>query len=359
MTGSEWFNTRAGGLNRYFSDLYGALRNLNEAEVDAAAFGVSPEGEVSWGPAAGGTVRRVQATRRATTDLRNVDIVDFHFALYGPRISQIKGAVKVVHFQGPWAEESRASGDRRLSILVKRQVELARYRKVDHFIVLSAPFRDVLVDQYGVPADAISILSPGVDLERFSSRNRCPITVSANPVVLCVRRLERRMGIDVLINSWRDVALVYPHAQLRIVGTGNEEDSLRALALRSPYSSQIHFLGRVGDTELIEEYERSTITVVPTRELEGFGLIALESMAIGKPPIVTDCGGLPDAVRGLDPSLIVPIENQDALARRIIAALKGDRPSADLCVRHAQAFSWREVARRHIDLYQNLKSANA
>lgn len=174
------------------------------------------------------------------------------------------------------------------------------------------------------------------------------------PVVLCARRLEKRMGIDVLISGWPSVVAEHPQAQLVIVGTGTYEGELRTMASESPASSSITFEGRVSDSRLAELYRRSTVTAIPSLSLEGFGLIALESLASGRAPIVTACGGLPDSVIGLDPSLIVPPGDKVVLAERISAALSGVRPTPTQCRAHAETFDWRTIARTHLDLYSSL-----
>lgn len=85
-------------------------------------------------------------------------------------------------------------------------------------------------------------------------------------------------------------------------------------------------------------------------------MIALESLAAGRAPVVTDCGGLPDAVRGLDPSLIVPAGDAEALADRIAAALSGRVPGRRQCRAHAETYSWDAAAQRHVALYEELVS---
>jgi glycosyltransferase involved in cell wall biosynthesis len=96
--------------------------------------------------------------------------------------------------------------------------------------------------------------------------------------------------------------------------------------------------------------------VVPTRALEGFGLIALESLAAGRAPIVTDVGGLPDSVRGFDESLIVSPDNEQMLGERIVRALKGERPTPDQCRTRAAEFTWSRCVQRHLTAYAELAS---
>lgn len=348
MTGAEWFSAAPGGLNRYFTELYGALRRYGEIEVTATAFGAAPEGGRSWGSPRGSTFHRA---RRAFADRASADrkyILDRHFCLYGPATS----GPLVVHFHGPWAAESRIAGETDRTVRIKYLLERLRYSRADRFVVLSNHFRDVLASNYRVAPDRIAVIAPGVDPDRFPATD--PPHDDGPPTVLCVRRLERRMGIDTLIRCWPAVLDRHPDARLVIVGTGTAETELRALAAGR---ESITFAGRVGDDRLARLYAEAACTAVPSVALEGFGLIALESLAAGRPPIVADCGGLPDSVRELDPSLVVPPGDPQALAHRLATALDGDRPSPKRCRAHAESFSWDATARRHLALYRELSDS--
>lgn len=350
MTGSEWFGDRSGGLNRYFESLFLAMKARSEGEVTAQSFGTPPPGGDSWGPVGQNAIARARSLTRAV-NLDSEAVLDRHFCLYGQSVGwKRKRPTLVAHFQGPWAGESQVAGGSRLSVAAKYAIERVRHSRADHFVVLSERFKDILTENYGADATRISVLAPGVDLERFR--------VAANRhsgEALCVRRLERRMGIDHLIKAWLAVHSVQPHAILRIVGTGTDERRLRQLVHDLKLNHCIVFEGAVSDDRLVQLYEASQFTVVPSIALEGFGLIALESLATGTPPIVTDCGGLPDAVKGLDKSLIVPPRDEDALAARIDEALAGKIPSAASCRTHAETFSWDSVAAKHFALYRTLK----
>ncbi|MGW1738102.1 glycosyltransferase family 4 protein [Nocardia sp. NPDC001965] len=351
MTGSEWFGTTPGGLNRYFTDLFGALRTRPGIEVSAAAFGTAPAGGRSWGPADGSTWHRARAAfrDRPVPAPGRPAVLDRHFALYGPPARDSRARHLVVHFHGPWAAESRAAGGGALAAGAKYTLERLRARPADRFVVLSAYFRDLLVHDYQVRPEAVAVIAPGVDLDRFRP---APVPEPDAPVVLCVRRLEHRMGIDVLLRAWPAVRSAHPTARLVLVGTGSAEAGLREQA--HGLGASVAFTGRVTDTELTGWYARAAVTVVPSVALEGFGLIALESLAAGRAPVVTECGGLPDSVRDLDSSLIVPPGDADALAARLAAALDGAVPGPDRCRAHAETFSWAAAADRHIALYREL-----
>jgi glycosyltransferase involved in cell wall biosynthesis len=255
-----------------------------------------------------------------------------------------------VHFHGPWAQESRIAGSGMAATHTKYWLERVRYLRADRYVVLSDSFRDLLVRTYRVPEQRIRVIAPGIDLDRFSK----PGQSKASPVVLCVRRLERRMGIHVLLRCWPQVIAAHPDARLVIVGTGNEEGALRAQAAESGLGESVSFEGHASDSLLTRLYQEAALTVVPSVALEGFGLIALESLAAGRAPIVTNCGGLPDSVQGLDPSLIVPPNNADGLADRIVRGLDGQVPQSWQCRAHAESFSWEAAAQRHLAMYREL-----
>jgi len=350
MSGSEWFGSVAGGLNRYFESLFLALSERPDVVVTAQAFGVPVGRGESWGPHERGTLARIRASR-APYPLPPHAILDRHFGLYSPPRAD---SILVSHFQGPWAVESRVAGESAAKVWVKYLVERLAHARVERFIVLSDAFKEILVERYKVQEERIRVIAPGVDLDRFRVVER-PDT--SDPIVLCVRRLERRMGIDVLLEAWREIASDVHGVTLVIVGSGSEEGALRQQAHALDLRDTVHFAGRISDEQMADYYARSLFTVVPTIALEGFGLIALESLASGRAPIVTNCGGLPDSVRGLDARLIVRPGDARALAERMQSALEGDVPSPSACRAHAESFSWDTVADRHVRLYRQLNQA--
>ena len=355
MTGSQWFSTTAGGLNRYFTDLYEALHGRSDIDVSAAAFGEPEPGGQSWGPSEGSTLSRFRTSYWHAWDIPRGTIIDRHFCLYG-RPAAVPGRRHplVVHFHGPWAAEAAIAGSSKRNVRAKYLMERMRYSRADRVVVLSQHFRQLLVDDYGIAEDRVQVIPPGVNLRRFGAALGATSPAGGPRTVLCVRRLDPRMGIDVLLRAWRTVQSGTSDIRLAIVGSGDAEADLRRLTDELGVAETVTFEGLVDDDELVTMYGSAALTVVPSIALEGFGLIALESLAAGRAPVVTDCGGLPDAVRGLDQSLVVPAGDAAALADRLLAALGGDLPDAERCRTHAESFSWNRAAERHVAMYAEL-----
>jgi glycosyltransferase involved in cell wall biosynthesis len=162
------------------------------------------------------------------------------------------------------------------------------------------------------------------------------------------------MGLDVLLDAWAEVVQQQPGAVLVVVGEGPERRVLEQRARALELGDRVRFAGEIGERSLVDHYQAATCTVVPSRSLEGFGLVVLESLACGTPAVVTNVGGLPEAIADLDRSLVLRPNDPDALQRRLLAVAAGDVPTADACRVHAERFSWKAVAHRHLELYSSL-----
>lgn len=156
------------------------------------------------------------------------------------------------------------------------------------------------------PRARTEMIYSGVDTGRF--RPRSP--GSGGPfLVLTVRRLVPRNGVDVLIEAWRRAAL--PGAELIIAGSGPELPALRRLAAGL---DSVTFAGYVPDDELPGRYRSADVVVVPSVSGEGFGLVAAEALASGTPVIATTGGATGEVVRDETDGLVVEAGNRDALA---------------------------------------------
>jgi glycosyltransferase involved in cell wall biosynthesis len=102
-------------------------------------------------------------------------------------------------------------------------------------------------------------------------------------------------------------------------------------------------------------YRAADLSVVPSVALEGFGLIAAESLAAGTPCLVTPVGGLPEIVAGICPDLVLADTRTSTLAEGIKAALRGELklPDDASCRAYAEAnFAWPLIAERVAACYR-------
>lgn len=309
------FDATRGGVDRYFAAL---LKGLDAEGVGctAVAFGGAPAGTsrhrvVSLGSAEMPLPVRIGRLRRFGKSLPRGDgtVLAWHFGLYGLAcLWGAAGCVPVAHFHGPWADESAEDGQNPFVVAAKRAVERRALRRARRVIVLSGAFRDLVVREFSMDPSKVAVVPPALDLEHFSpldgdvARARLGWPPGAK-IVLCVRRMVKRMGIGELIRAWERVVGDFPDALLVLAGDGAMRGELEAMA--AGVGSSVRFMGRLDDQLLPAAYAGADFSIVPSRALEGFGLVAAESLACGTPALVTPVGGLPGVVRGLDPRLVM------------------------------------------------------
>jgi len=367
----SWLPEQPGnGLDRVYHALY---RHLPAAGVDVHGLVAGSDqacadtdGAVSaFASDTASLPRRLHRVRRrvrkALKDVRP-DLVASHFALYtAPVLDLLGDRPLVVHFHGPWAQESAVEGASTLSVWAKRALERLVYRRGTRFIVLSEAFRDVLTETYNVSAERVQIVPGGVDVDRFAPTHSRPDArrrlswPTDRPILLAVRRLARRMGLEALIEAVDHLRHTVPDILLLIAGTGPLEDELRALVEARNLTAHVRLLGYLPEDDLPHAYRAADASVVPTRSLEGFGLITVESLATGTPVFVTPTGGLPNIVRPLAPALLFDGTSAAAMADRLSAALQGalPLPSAEDCRQYAITnYSWAAVARQTRAVYE-------
>ena len=161
------------------------------------------------------------------------------------------------------------------------------------------------------------------------------------------------MGLENLIAAFAKISPHYPEAMLIIAGRGPLAADLQAQATALGLGEQIRFAGFVSDTDLPLAYAAADFSIVPSDALEGFGLITLESLACGTPVLVTPIGGLPEAVNGLSPELVLPGCSIDDITTGLKRGLAGGLPSAPECRAYAENnFAWPAIARRVMAVYQ-------
>jgi phosphatidylinositol alpha-1,6-mannosyltransferase len=152
----------------------------------------------------------------------------------------------------------------------------------------------------------VSVLTPGVDVERF--RPDVPVAdirarhgLEGRPVVVCVSRLVTRKGQDTLIRAMRRIRRRVPDAALLIVGGGPAEARLRRLAVDAPRGSVV-FAGQVSAEDLPRYHAAGDVFAMPCRnrlgglEVEGWGIVFIEAAAAGRPVVVGDSGGARETV---------------------------------------------------------------
>jgi glycosyltransferase involved in cell wall biosynthesis len=358
--GMHWFSEYHGGLERYYCDL---VENLPEARVEVRGLvcGSSlverqSRGAVSAAAGRDATaIKRLVALRRCcTTEIETFkpDVICTHFAFYArPMLALIKRKPLVVHFHGPWHAEGKAEGAGPLMSWGRYHIERSVYRRADRLIALSTAFKQILVRDFGVDESRVRVIPGGVDTRRFDigqTRREARHMLGwpqDRPIILSVRRLTERMGLEDLVRAAALLKARRSEALVVIAGKGHLGDRLKAQIAAAGLENHVKLAGFIPDEELPLHYRAADFSIVPSNSLEGFGLVAVESLAAGTPVIATPVGGLPDIVKPLHAELLCRDSNPESLAETIGCALEQQStlPGALKCRDYARRFDWSNV----------------
>ncbi len=367
--GMGWFAEQPGGLDRFYVDLVRHF-HASGARVQGLVAGTKRADAESRGlvrsfAAADAPLWRrwlgVRSSVRQELSLHRPDVVASHFALYAfPVLGLVRELPHIVHFHGPWAAECAKEGAAAVSTAVKHRIERRVYRRADRLIVLCKPFGEILCREYGVAEDRVRVIPGGVDVAAFEAGTTRAEARELlgwpgdRPIVLAVRRLVSRMGLEDLVDASAIVRRKVPDVFIAIAGKGRLIDALAGRIREAGLENHVRLLGFVPDEHLALAYRAADLSVVPTVALEGFGLIAIESLAAGTPVLVTPVGGLPEAVGALSPNLVLPATGAEAIAEGIGGALSGRlaMPTAAACREYAAGFDWPVIAARVAEVYR-------
>ena len=181
-------------------------------------------------------------------------------------------------------------------------------------------------------AQKMSVRSPWVDVRRFRpAANKTEVRsrlgapwVPDVPTLVSVRRLERRMGLDQLILAMKQICDEGETVRLLIGGSGSIEPELRAQIESLGLQETVFLLGRVPDDQLVDTFAAADCFVLPTKALECFGLITLESYACGVPVIATPVAAIPEIVTQYDASWLTAGTTAAELAAMIRRLLRNE-----------------------------------
>ena len=337
--GASWFSYQFSGLERYYAELVTRLPALG-AEVVGVIYelkdapNVSGLKLVSFGSQQKSVARQFLDQRRILKGCLwdDPDLVVSHCtpSLF-PSLNQLGTRPLVCHVHGPRYMERIC---RRGKSSLGSAVEIYREKSVprsDRFITLSQYMKRMLVDSYGIQEARISVIPGGVSVDQFKqsiSRQeaRSRLTLPLNrPIILTVRRLERRMGLHNLIEAMREVVKSQPEVLLLIAGKGSLRNELDQDIGSKNLSQNIRMMGTVTDQMLPLLYRAADFSIVPSTDYEGFGLTLIESLASGTPVLGTPVGAIPEILLPFSKSLLLEGVSPRLLAEGVHDVLSGRR----------------------------------
>lgn len=272
----------------------------------------------------------------------------------------LRGLPYVMILQGPWALEHRYAR--------QGTARSWKARLLDHFacsLMARTERRSLLGAQHAFVASEYSrqqvrvwhpdvtrnpeVIGGGADLRRFQPpTNRSLVRAGcgvgpADFLFLTVRRLDPRMGLPLVIEAFGRVAGEFPQARLWLAGRGKQQAELEELIRTSSLANRARLLGFVPEEQLAKLYAAADCVLMPSLDLEGFGLVTAEALACGTPVAASRAGANAELITPLAPELLFPAGDATALADTLRRILRNPEllPARDQCAAVARAqFRW-------------------
>ncbi len=268
---------------------------------------------------------------------QKIDLIHFHHSpsSIGAMLSRkIKQIPKLRTFHSPWHKEYEIKTKdieknpikmtiRKVYIWIRWLIEKAILKNCDRIVVLSEFMKDQIQSYFSDSKEKITIIPGGIDTERFKPaedksdvRRRLNIPQDRH-ILLTVRNLLPRMGLENLIEAVKIIIDNNKNVLLIIVGKGFLENRLKDMVTRLKLDDYIKFAGFISDDELPMYYQIADIFILPTRFLEGFGLVTLEALSSGIPVLATPIGGTIEILKEFNKRLFFENSSARSMAKLI------------------------------------------
>jgi glycosyltransferase involved in cell wall biosynthesis len=219
----------------------------------------------------------------------------------------------------------------------------AHAQRADGILTSSQHTADRIVEALGVSGERVAVARPGPP--RWTAGARAAPR-DPKGYLLFIGTLLPRKNLGTLLDAYELLRARCPDApRLRVAGraTASAVPWLRRMA-EPPLAGHVEYVGYVPDARRRAMFEGASMLIMPSWH-EGFGLPALEAMALGVPVVASNRGALPEVLS--DAGLLVSPDDPEALAEAIRRVLADDALAVD-CARkglaRAAGLSWQHAA---------------
>ena len=212
----------------------------------------------------------------------------------------------------------------------------------------------------GADMSKTSVMHNGVDttffhpMNREESRDKLGLPKNKT-VILTIRRLVYKNGLDTFIESASLLTRDYPHLLFIVIGKGPNRKLIEKRVRELDIDDNVRLTGFVPEKLLPLYYNAADYFVIPSSSGEGLPLVLLEAMACGLPVIATTVGGTPEIVKDMKNGVLVPPRNPKALAETISKFLSNKELGLAIGEEARNTvedrFTWEENVRRLQNVY--------
>ncbi|HWF60293.1 MAG TPA: glycosyltransferase family 4 protein [Nitrospira sp.] len=221
-----------------------------------------------------------------------------------------------------------ASLRRQANLRARRSVERAVMSRCHKVAVLSQFMRQRVIGAHDISVDRLALIPGAVDPHAFMPlEDRLSIKAALNlptnrTILFTVRNLVPRMGLDNLLCAIEMLNRAQHKLMLVIGGEGPLHEQLQADIRRKRLRDVVRLIGFVPESQLSRYYQAADLVLMPSLQLEGFGLVMVEAMACGTPVLGTPVGAIPEILNQVDPILVAEGVDGRSIGRALERVLR-------------------------------------
>ena len=199
---------------------------------------------------------------------------------------------------------------RRVNAWARRGIEWMVMRRCHRIVVLSEFMRQRVMATHGIAPERIILIPGAADPGLFrpaADRRELRRTLGLpedRTILFTVRNLVPRMGLETLLDAVSELRQVGQRCLLVIGGEGPLRARLEAGIRQRQLEQIVRLVGFIPEEQLAAYYQAADLVLMPTAQLEGFGLVTVEALACGTPVVGTPVGAIPEVLGQIDPILI-------------------------------------------------------
>lgn len=199
---------------------------------------------------------------------------------------------------------------RRVNAWARRGIEWLVMSRCHRIVVLSEFMRQRVMATHGIAPGRIvlvpgaadpSLFRPAADRRELRKELGLP---EDRTILFTVRNLVPRMGLETLLDAFSAIGQAGQHCLLVIGGEGPLRTRLEAGIRQRQLEQIVRLAGFIPEELLVAYYQAADLVLMPTAQLEGFGLVTVEALACGTPVVGTPVGAIPEVLGQIDPILI-------------------------------------------------------
>lgn len=231
------------------------------------------------------------------------------------------------------------------------------YNNAEQVVVVSQPFRKLLAEKTGFNINRIDVIPNFIDTDYFDPNFTSTLNGLENSkIIFTVCHHSYKKRLDRLLEAFKIVAEQFPEWKLIIGGNGDETNILKAKTKELNLQDKVSFVGFLTKEQVKDYMKKANIFVLPS-DVETFGVVVIEAMAMGLPVVATASGG-PEDIVTKETGIIVE-RNSESLAKGIIEVIFNYGFYNKVKIRSyvVNNFSGQTVASKYIKLYYKATSA--